>query len=116
MFGTARCLFISSPIYVTTKLLSIYSCDSIVDWMHCHTTKDPTATWRETWRAFERLYAEGNILSIGVSNFNVALLEELKETAIVLPHLVQNWADPSFLGTITLMMLLLFYTVTAGYI
>lgn len=63
--------------------------------MHCETTLDPTATWKESWRALERAYAEGRLLSLGVSNFNPALLEELRlNVATVLPHLVQNWAEP----------------------
>ena len=63
--------------------------------MHCETTVDSRATWRESWRALERAYAEGRVLSIGVSNFNLALLEELRvSVATVLPLLVQNWAEP----------------------
>ena len=79
--------------------------------MHCEDTVDPSATWRESWRALERgkrnsscirnhyhileqkiaAYAEGKVMSIGVSNFNIDLLRELEDLAIVLPHVVQNW-------------------------
>jgi len=70
-------------------------CNPSIEWMHCETTMDDQATWRESWRALERAYAEGRVLSIGVSNFNLALLEELRvNVATVLPHLVQNWAEP----------------------
>ena len=66
--------------------------------MHCETTVDPAGTWRESWRALEREYAEGRLLSIGVSNFDVTLLEELKglppSGALVLPHVVQNHGEP----------------------
>lgn len=63
--------------------------------MHCETTIDPEATWRESWRALERAYAEGRVLSIGVSNFNTHLLHDmLSNVATVLPHIVQNWAEP----------------------
>jgi diketogulonate reductase-like aldo/keto reductase len=105
--------------------------------MHCHTTEDPAATWRESWRALEREYAEGRVMAIGVSNFDAALLAELEggtgtsvrvrgggegegeegdregvspvvaganagagagavgyTGAGVLPHVVQNWAEP----------------------
>ena len=74
---------------------SLCRCNPSIDWMHCETTVDTRATWRESWRALERAYAEGRVLSIGVSNFNLALLEELRvNVATVLPHLVQNWAEP----------------------
>jgi diketogulonate reductase-like aldo/keto reductase len=33
-------------------------------------------------------------MSIGVSNFDVSLLNELASIAEVLPHVVQNWAEP----------------------
>jgi diketogulonate reductase-like aldo/keto reductase len=29
-----------------------------------------------------------------VSNFNIELLESFKDTAVLLPHLIQNWAEP----------------------
>jgi diketogulonate reductase-like aldo/keto reductase len=42
----------------------------------------------------EKFYAEGRIMSIGVSNFNVDLLKELLSIAVVKPHLIQNWSEP----------------------
>ena len=62
--------------------------------MHCETTKDKAATWKESWRTLERYYSEGLIMSIGVSNFDIDLLNELKDMATVMPHVVQNWAQP----------------------
>ena len=62
--------------------------------MHCETKKDPDGTWRESWRALEKAYAEGRVMSIGVSNFDVDLLEDLLDMAIVKPHVVQNYAEP----------------------
>lgn len=62
--------------------------------MHCETTKDPNGTWRESWRALEKAYAEGRVMSIGVSNFDINLLNELADFAIVKPHVVQNFAEP----------------------
>lgn len=43
----------------------------------------------ETWRAFEQLYKEGLIKSIGVSNFLVHHLKDLMETAEVMPMVNQ---------------------------
>jgi diketogulonate reductase-like aldo/keto reductase len=62
--------------------------------MHCETTVDPDGTWQESWHALEKAYAEGRVNSIGVSNFNYELLEEIGELATVRPHLVQNHAEP----------------------
>lgn len=62
--------------------------------MRCEDTVDPTGTWRESWRALEKMYAEGRIMSIGVSNFDVNLLNELLDFAAIRPHVVQNFAEP----------------------
>jgi len=62
--------------------------------MHCDDTKDPDAVWTESWRALEKAYAEGRLMSIGVSNFNVTLLDEVSSFASIRPHVVQNWAEP----------------------
>ncbi|KAK5888989.1 hypothetical protein CesoFtcFv8_015034 [Champsocephalus esox] len=43
----------------------------------------------ETWRALEELYQEGVCRAIGVSNFQVQHLEELKEDCSVVPHVNQ---------------------------
>ncbi len=68
-------------------------CYSNISWMHCEDTEEPQSTWRESWRALEKAYSEGFIMSIGVSNFNVALLDEMLEFGAILPHVVQNFAD-----------------------
>lgn len=48
----------------------------------------------ETWRAFEQLYKEGLIKSIGVSNFLVHHLKDLMETAEVMPMVNQIELHP----------------------
>jgi 2,5-diketo-D-gluconate reductase A len=50
--------------------------------------------YRETWRALERLHAEGRARSIGVSNFNPAHLDRLRESASVQPVLNQVELHP----------------------
>lgn len=65
---------------------------------HCDQTLDPKGTWQQSWLALERAYAEGRASSIGVSNFPLALLKELQGFAHVLPHVVQNFAEPGQLG------------------
>ena len=49
--------------------------------------------WRminaETWRGLEKLYTDGYVRAIGVSNFKSHHLEELLKTAEILPHINQ---------------------------
>ena len=35
-------------------IFCLLSCDPAIEWMHCEDTVDPSATWRESWRALER--------------------------------------------------------------
>ena len=51
--------------------------------------KDPSEINRETWRALEELYENGRVKAIGVSNFLPHHIEELKETAGILPMVNQ---------------------------
>jgi len=83
--------------YIDLYLLHWPYCDSSIDWMHCEDTVDANGTWQQSWMALERAYAEGRVMSIGVSNFNKALLETLETFATILPHVVQNWAEPGSL-------------------
>jgi methylglyoxal/glyoxal reductase len=48
----------------------------------------------DTWRALERLYAEGRVRAIGVSNYYVPHLEELFQTATVVPAVNQFEFSP----------------------
>ena len=80
--------------YIDMFLIHWPKCDPNIEWMHCQDTKDPDGTWIESWQAMEKFYAEGRLMSIGVSNFNVDLLSELLSIAVVKPHLIQNWSEP----------------------
>lgn len=51
----------------------------------------------ETWRAMERLYSEGRIRSIGVSNFYAHHLEALMDKAKVMPMVNQIEFHPGFM-------------------
>ncbi|XP_065525648.1 uncharacterized oxidoreductase ZK1290.5-like isoform X3 [Lathamus discolor] len=44
----------------------------------------------ETWRAMEELYEKGLCRSIGVSNFLISHLEQLKEDCVITPHVNQR--------------------------
>lgn len=48
----------------------------------------------QTWRAFEKLYAEGRIKSIGVSNFLIHHLQPLMDKAKVMPMVNQLELNP----------------------
>jgi len=43
----------------------------------------------DSWRALEKLYQEGKVRSIGVSNFLIRHLEPLLQVANVVPHVNQ---------------------------
>ena len=52
--------------------------------------------YRDTWRALEKLYADGRVRAIGVSNFTVAHLERLLAEAAVVPAVNQVELHPGF--------------------
>ncbi|MBB2740453.1 UNVERIFIED_ORG: diketogulonate reductase-like aldo/keto reductase [Microbispora rosea subsp. rosea] len=50
----------------------------------------------ETWKALEKLYADGRVRAIGVSNFTVSTLERLLAETDVIPALNQIELHPQF--------------------
>ncbi len=50
----------------------------------------------ETWRGMEKLYKDGLVKNIGVCNFKIHHLEELKKTAEVMPFINQVELHPGF--------------------
>ncbi|MBQ8402708.1 MAG: aldo/keto reductase [Clostridia bacterium] len=50
----------------------------------------------ETWRGFEKLYKDGKIRAIGVSNFLPSHLEALKKTAEIMPMVNQIEFHPGY--------------------
>lgn len=48
----------------------------------------------ETWKAFEYLYRTGKVKAIGVCNFKIGHLEELKKTAEIMPMVNQVEIHP----------------------
>ncbi len=47
-----------------------------------------------SWKALEKLYADKRVKAIGVANYNIALLEELKSTANIVPAVNQIECSP----------------------
>jgi len=76
--------------YVDLLLIHTPYCDLAED----GTCIEGPTLWRDSWRAFEDLHAEGIARQLGVSNFEVSELEHLLSFATVKPALVQNWFDP----------------------
>ncbi|KAF4763668.1 hypothetical protein N7455_010719 [Penicillium solitum] len=90
-------------IFVTTKILSpaasveatydkllasvhkIGGADGYVDLFLIHSSSSGSAGRKLLWQALERLYAEGKTRSIGVSNFGVGHIEEMRSYAQVFP-------------------------------
>jgi len=93
-----------SEVFITTKILSAagsveksyQKCvdsvrkidpreDGYVDLFLIHSPNAGSKVRKELWQALERLYEEGKAKSIGVSNFGVGHIEELKTYAMVWP-------------------------------
>lgn len=92
-----------NEIFVTTKILSpagspeatyerllasvekIGGPDGYVDLFLIHSSKSGSSGRKHLWQALERLLEEGKAKSIGVSNFGVKHIEEMKEYAKVWP-------------------------------
>lgn len=53
--------------------------------------------YQETWRAMQKLYAEGRVKAIGVSNFKIHHLEELKKLGGVQPMVNQIEMHPFYI-------------------
>ena len=105
--GVAR-----AELFITTKLAEASFSDAraaiersleqldtpYVDLLLLHGPGASAAVRLTAWRALERAYAEGLAKAIGVSNFNVAQLEELARSAVVGVAVVQNLLDPYHSG------------------
>jgi len=81
--------------YLDLLLVHWPRCYPEYEWMGCNSSHSG-GTWQQSWRAFERLYAEGRLRAIGVSNFDHTLMWEalVQQRPAVIPHVVQNWFDP----------------------
>jgi hypothetical protein len=49
-------------------------------------TTEPEGTWKDSWRAMETEYKQKKLRAIGVSNFQLEQLKELKRIANIQPH------------------------------
>jgi len=79
--------------YIDLYLIHWPVCYPEIEWMDCSNLSG--GTWQQSWRALEKLYAEGRLTNIGVSNFHEGLTGDLLDMASTTPHAVQNYLDPA---------------------
>jgi len=72
------------------KLLGL----DVIDLYLIHWPTPKRDLYVETWRALERLYADGRVRAIGVSNFTVAYLTRLLDEGTVVPAVNQIELHP----------------------
>lgn len=65
-----------------------------VDYIDLYLIHWPNKLNLETWKAFEYLYKIGKVKSIGVCNFKIGHLEELKKNAEIIPMVNQVEVHP----------------------
>lgn len=65
-----------------------------VEYLDLYLIHWPNKLNAETWRAFEHLYKTGKVKSIGVCNFKIGHLEELKKSAEIMPMINQVEVHP----------------------
>lgn len=65
-----------------------------VDYLDLYLIHWPNELNADTWRALEDLYEEGKVKAIGVCNFKIGHLEDLKKTARIMPMINQIEIHP----------------------
>lgn len=108
--AVAQCGLPRSSVFLTTKILSARgsvraSYQSALDSVHkmdpspgggyvdlflIHTASGGLSARKEMWLALEQLHKEGKAKAIGVSNYGIAHIEEMKEYATVWPPMVNQ--------------------------
>ncbi|RQO41468.1 aldo/keto reductase [Chryseobacterium sp. KBW03] len=96
-------LFITSKVWVQdhgyekTKSAFQRTLDRLqMDYLDMYLVHWPYGDFLGTWKALEELYQEGKIKAIGVCNFTIEKLEELKAGSTVLPVINQIELHPVF--------------------
>lgn len=72
--------------YIDVFLLHFPRCFSMCD--------SSPGNFHDSWKALEKLYREGVVKAIGVSNFDTNDLKTLLREASIVPHVLQNYFDP----------------------
>lgn len=67
-----------------------------VDVLDLYLIHMPLGDWHGAWRAMEALYEEGRVRAVGVCNFTVAQLADLRRTAKIEPMVNQIECHPHY--------------------
>lgn len=96
-------LFVTSKVWVQdhgyekTKAAFRRTLDRLqMDYLDMYLIHWPYGDFLGTWKALEDLYKEGKIKAIGVCNFTIEKLEELKANSAILPVINQIELHPVF--------------------
>lgn len=96
LFITSK-LWVQSHGYEEAKAAFQRTLDRLqLDYLDMYLLHWPFGDFLGAWKALEELYNEGKIKAIGVCNFTVEKLEELKANATVLPVINQIELHPLF--------------------
>ena len=96
LFITSK-LWVQSHCYEEAKAAFQRTLDRLqLDYLDMYLLHWPFGDFLGAWKALEELYNEGKIKAIGVCNFTVEKLEELKANATILPVINQIELHPLF--------------------
>lgn len=96
LFITSK-LWVQSHGYEEAKAAFQRTLDRLqLDYLDMYLLHWPFGDFLGAWKALEELYNEGKIKAIGVCNFTVEKLEELKANATILPVINQIELHPLF--------------------
>jgi len=81
--------------YIDLFLIHWAECIDDFEWMDCSEAKGKS--YKQSWEMMEKLFSEGVLLNIGVSNFDFDLFEDLIKSSEcqIIPQVVQNYFDIS---------------------
>ncbi len=74
--------------------LDVVLLHSPVCWRGLCTEEENQYKWQEAWKVLEELKKNGEIVAIGVSNFDIQDLKELSRISNSKISVLQNWMDP----------------------
>ena len=78
----------------TENPLDVVLLHSPVCWRGLCTEEENQYKWQEAWKVLEELKKNGEIVAIGVSNFDIQELKELSRISNSKISVLQNWMDP----------------------